>query len=209
MSPPFRVAAAILAAGASTRMGRPKLLLPWNDTTIIGHLIGAWHTLGAAQTAVVTSGADSVIKAELKRLGISDTRIVNPKPELGMFESIRCAARWNGWKPEVTHVALVLGDQPHVRLNTLQALLRFAPSHAARICQPSRNGRGRHPVIFPRETFAALKDSTAHHLKDFIMRQPEPPARIELDDTGLDLDLDTPEDYERALATSKDASNDP
>ncbi len=43
----------ILGAGASSRMGTPKLLLPWRDTTIIGHLISQWRELGAAQIAVV------------------------------------------------------------------------------------------------------------------------------------------------------------
>ena len=43
----------ILGAGASTRMGRPKLLLPWGDTSIIGHLLGQWRGLGARPIAVV------------------------------------------------------------------------------------------------------------------------------------------------------------
>ena len=50
-APPFGVV--ILGAGASSRMGRPKLLLPWGDTSIIGHLIEQWRALAAAQIAVV------------------------------------------------------------------------------------------------------------------------------------------------------------
>ncbi len=49
--PPLGVV--ILGAGASSRMGRPKLLLPWGATTIVGHLLEQWQTLGAAQIAVV------------------------------------------------------------------------------------------------------------------------------------------------------------
>ena len=40
----------ILGAGASSRMGRPKLLLPWGDTSVIGHLIRQWQALGAAKS---------------------------------------------------------------------------------------------------------------------------------------------------------------
>ena len=43
----------ILGAGASSRMGRPKLLLPWRDTTVIGAILRQWRELGAAQIAVV------------------------------------------------------------------------------------------------------------------------------------------------------------
>ena len=59
----------ILGAGASSRMGRPKLLLPWGDTTVIGHLIRQWRELGAAQIAVVhRPGRLRKLDAELDRL---------------------------------------------------------------------------------------------------------------------------------------------
>jgi CTP:molybdopterin cytidylyltransferase MocA len=181
-------------------MGQPKLLLPWRKTTVVGHVLGIWRELGASQLGVVTSPKSAVL-AELDRLQVGEHRILNTNPELGMFESIRCAARWSRWSPDITHFALVLGDQPQVQTSTLQALLDFAAAHPSEICQPSRNGRGRHPVILPRAIFKTIAGSTAPHLKDFMMRQPNPPTRIELPDAGLDLDIDTPEDYARAVAS--------
>ena len=58
----------VLAAGASSRMGRPKLLLPWGDTTVIGHLIANWQTVGARQITVVVADdhplyRDGVVRA--------------------------------------------------------------------------------------------------------------------------------------------------
>ena len=61
----------ILAAGSSRRMGRPKLLLPWGDTSVLGHQIRLWQQLGAAQVCVVYSPTNEAIRAELDRLGLA------------------------------------------------------------------------------------------------------------------------------------------
>src|SRR3989442_11142538 len=58
----------ILAAGASSRMGQPKLLLPWGNTSILGHLIAQWRGVGAEQIAVVTAARAEGIDQELRRL---------------------------------------------------------------------------------------------------------------------------------------------
>jgi molybdenum cofactor cytidylyltransferase len=195
----------ILAAGASSRMGRPKMLLAWEDTTVIGHLLRQWQELGAAQIAVVCATANAALTEELDRLRFpSHHRIVNPQPERGMFSSIQCAAGWNGWKPDLTHWAISLGDQPQVRLETLKQVMEFAASHFSSVCQPCHDGRGRHPVILPADVFSRLKDSRAANLKQFLVERGTPTRRCELDDPGLDLDLDEPADYERALALTKD-----
>src|SRR5262245_54859464 len=87
----------ILAAGASSRMGRPKLLLPWGETSVLAHLIGQWQSLQAEQVAVVCTESDRAIQEELDLLGFPTAeRIFNPAPERGMFSSIQSAARWAG-----------------------------------------------------------------------------------------------------------------
>ena len=197
----MNLAVVILAAGASSRMGRPKLLLPWENTTVIGHLLRQWQTLGARQIAVVCAATNTALAAELDRLGFPPAnRIVNPQPERGMFSSIQCAAGWHGWQPNVTHWAITLGDQPQVRLETLRRLSDFAAAHPASICQPSSNEREKHPVILPANAFSQLKDSRAANLKEFLGACGRSVVRCEVDDPGLDLDLDEPVDYERALA---------
>jgi molybdenum cofactor cytidylyltransferase len=193
------VGAIILAAGRSVRMGRPKLLLPWGGTTVLGHLLEQWRQLGADQIAVVCAADDATLEAELERLRFpTGDRIRNPAPERGMFSSVQCAARWAGWKTSLTHWAIVLGDQPHLRLETLRAVLKCNASQPAKVCQPARGGRRRHPVLLPKPVFAQLAASTAANLKDFLLAREM--ALCELDDPGLDLDMDRPEDYEKALA---------
>src|SRR5450759_2203651 len=181
----------ILGAGASSRMGRPKLLLPWKDTTIVGHLIRQWRELGAGQIAVVHRPNDAPLGAELDRLDFpAQDRIENPQPERGMFSSIVCAADWSGWRSEIGAWAIVLGDQPHLHLETLRQLLEFHSAHTGAICQPEFDGRARHPVILPRRAFKELKVSPAKTLKDFLKRTSVRSVRCSVDESGLALDLD-------------------
>lgn len=199
----MNLAVIILGAGASTRMGRSKLLLPWNKTTVIGHLVETWRNLWPAQLAVVCPEESDDLQAELDRVGVADDeRIVNPNPERGMFSSIQCAARWDGWREDLTHFAVSLGDQPLVKAETLRGLIQFAEAAAPHnVCQPSRSGSGRHPVIVPAFLFFQLGDSPSPDLKHFLADRVS--ERWETDDAGLDVDLDEPADYEKALAMAQ------
>jgi molybdenum cofactor cytidylyltransferase len=190
----------ILAAGRSARMGRPKLLLPWGRTSVLGHLIKRWHALGSRQIAVVCAPENQPVQAELDRLGFpAQGRIINPAPEHGMFSSIRCAAQWLGWQEVLTHWAIALGDQPHLQRQTLLRVLDFTAAHPAKACQPARRGHGRHPVLLPKPLFRRIANSTAATLKEFLAARPRQVALCELDDPALDLDIDRPEDYQNAL----------
>ncbi len=191
--------AIILGAGVSSRMGRPKLLLPWCGTSIIGHLIGQWQTLGASQIAVVCRPDDSKLGAELERLGFPRSNCIeNPQPGRGMFSSILCAANWIGWKRNIVVWAIVLGDQPHLRLETLRTVLKFQAGHSQAICQPEFDGHARHPVLLPSLALRELKRTPAKTLKTFLEQTSCQSVKCSIADSGLSLDLDTPEDYKQA-----------
>jgi len=204
----------ILGAGASSRMGRPKLLLPWRDTTVIGQIIRQWRELGAAQIAVVHRPNDEAlveaVKREelnrsasgtLQRFSVSTHFIPNPHPELGMFSSVICASHWPGWQQEISNWAIALGDQPHLQTATLRLLLELAARNADAICQPQFGDHGRHPVILPRPAFEQLRGARAETLKDFLKLVACRSVQFVTNDSGLALDLDTPEDYKRAKAS--------
>ena len=198
----FSLGVFILAAGRSTRMGRPKLLLPWGSTSILGHLIRTWKSLQADSIAVIVAPGDQTIAEELDRLDVpASNRIVNPRPDEGMFASIRCAARWADFPKQLNHCAIVLGDQPHIELPTLKSMVEFAAGAPDKACQPVYHGRARHPVFLPTVLFRSLAESHAATLKQSLANWE---VRLcECDDPGLDLDLDTPTDYARALALAR------
>jgi molybdenum cofactor cytidylyltransferase len=196
----FKLAAVILAAGSSTRMGRPKMLLPWGETSVVGHLIGVWSLLPVAQVAVVCAATDAAIAAEFDRLRFPVTdRILNLDPSRGMFSSVQCAARWRGWRSSPTHYAIVLGDQPHLTPATLAEMIARAKQNPGKISQPSRGGHGRHPVFLPASALRKLAESRAISLKQFLESMAGEVRQFELDDPGLDLDIDHPEDYQKLL----------
>lgn len=229
----LRLGVVILGAGASTRMGRPKMLLPWGSMTVLGHIVRQWRELGACQIAVVGRPNDDELMKALKRVPCSVLRrtaspagsgntehatrrpsmqhsnasayqvpthyIVNPQPERGMFSSVLCAASWDGWKKGLKAWAIVLGDQPHLSPDTLRALLACHRKHPDAICQPIYEGRTRHPVLLPRAAFDELKRSREATLKEFLKHSYGRLVKSPIEDPGLALDLDRPEDYEKAI----------
>lgn len=196
----FGLGVVLLAAGRSSRMGRPKLVLPWGGTSVLGHLIGVWWQVPATQIGVVCAAGDAAIEAELERLGFpAANRMVNTDTARGMFSSIQCAAHWAGWDASLTHWALALGDQPHLRLTTLRAVVDLAKANPGKICQPASGGRARHPVVLPGREFRALAGTQCRTLKEFLEEKCTERMNVEVDDPGLELDIDSPEDYEAAL----------
>ena len=193
----FWLGALILGAGRSTRMGRPKLLLPWGRTSIVGHLLEQWRQAGALQVMVVHAEHDRVMIDELDGLGVGpESRVANTQVNADMFSSVVCGARCSQWHQSMTHCAIVLGDQPHLRQNTLANLAEFASRHPDKVSQPVLYGRSRHPVVLPRKMLQDLARSGAQTLKEFLRDCPI--AAFDCDDPGLDLDIDRPEDYQRA-----------
>ena len=155
--------------------------------------------LGAKQIGAVCAANNEETAKELDRIGfVVRDRIINPRPEQGMFSSIQCASAWPGWTAGLTHWVIMLGDQPHLHDETLRALLDFAAANPNKISQPSRSGRPRHPVVLPKGTWTELPNSTAENLKMFLQTRLQGTACCEQSDPGLELDIDQPEDYERA-----------
>ena len=83
--------AVILAAGSSSRMGRPKLLLPWGATSVLGHQIQTWRSLSVGQIAAVVAAGDTTVQAELDRLGFSTRDRISPA---ALFVNVTARISW-------------------------------------------------------------------------------------------------------------------
>ncbi|HUB67346.1 MAG TPA: NTP transferase domain-containing protein [Candidatus Methylacidiphilales bacterium] len=199
------VLVAILAAGESKRMGRPKLCLPWLDTTILGHVIRQWRQAGAKHLLVVHApGAETPVVKELNRLGLpAHERVATVAPERGMMGSVVTAARLTVKMPALAHLIIALGDQPQVRVETLQMLLAACVTRKNSVLRVSCQGRPGHPLALPAACLADLSATSIATLRDFLGLLPMPPEDLASPDSGILLDIDTPDEYDKASQLEK------
>ena len=117
---PASVALLLLAAGASTRMGRPKQLLPYHGRTLLRHAAETAIASGCAPIVLVTGALHEALVAEVSGLPIR--AIHNPEWETGMASSIRAGLAALNESPPAA-VLIMLTDQPLVTPGLLQELI--------------------------------------------------------------------------------------
>ncbi len=188
------IAAIVLAAGQSKRMGCPKLVLPWGNNTVIGHVVDIIRKSGIVKIVVITGGARDEVENALDGLPVQC--IFNPEYSQGMVSSLRVGLQS---LDETIRAALVtLGDQPQIETGTVRGLISAYLLHRSRLVVPSYRNRRGHPWLIERSLWEAVIRLQPHQtLRDFL-RIHEGKINYLLVDTGTVLqDLDTPEDYQR------------
>ncbi len=191
---------AILAAGESRRMGSPKLCLPWGTTTVLGHLLSQWRDAGADKLLVVhPQSPDAPVVQELDRLNIAPAeRIATTAPERGMMGSVVTAAALAAQDESLTHLIISLGDQPHLRVETLRHLLQACQSSPGHLVRLVCDGKPGHPLALPAFMLRELGSTPVTTLRDFLGLHKGPVVDLTCADSGVLLDMDTPDDYARA-----------
>lgn len=186
------IAAVILAAGASTRMRRPKPLLEIEGETFLDRLIALFSASCRPVIVVLGYGAEAVLGG-IQRAGQVDVA-VNPAPDRGMLSSLQC-----GLQRVPASAAAVLFtpvDYPAIQSRTVEALVESQ----AGVAIPVHEGRRGHPVRISsdlvREILSLPVDAKA---SDVIHRHASATAFIPVDDPGAVNDIDTPEDYTALL----------
>ena len=192
------IAAVILAAGLSRRMGKPKMLLPWGETTVLGQVICTFAKTGVSEIVIVTGGAREVVEADAARLAekFPARCIQNRAYETGeMLSSLQCGLAALG--PEVESALIGLGDQPQLSLDAARKVVAAFESSGARLLVPSYNLRRGHPWLVQRDLWGELLSLKGPEtLRDFLNSHADEILYVETDQTIL-KDLDTPEDYQR------------
>ena len=184
----------VLGAGGSTRLGRPKQLLPFGDGTLLGHVVDVARTCAFDQLVVALGGAAKAVRATVDLAG-ADV-VVNDAYGAGCSSSI--AAALEVVDPRCDVLVLLLGDQPGVTADTVAALLTGRGTEPLAVCRYA-DGRG-HPIAFARSVFPAL---AALHGDKGVWRLLDRSADevVEVSVAGpIPLDVDTPEDYRAVLA---------
>ena len=191
--------AVILAAGESTRMGEPKLLLPFRGWTIIEDVVAAAVRSPVDRTLVVLGAHADRIERLLAAYPVE--RAFNPDYRSGMLSSIRCGVR--RLPPDARAALVFLGDQPGLRGSTISAVLNAYGSTGKGIVLPARKGAGGHPILVDmkyREEIEGL--DPAFGLKALLALHPADVERIEVGEGGIPPDIDTPEEYLRAVSAA-------
>ena len=191
------IGAVILAAGESKRMGRPKMVLPWQGTTVIGQVAVVLCAAGIEAVVAVTGGDREQVEAALA--GTCVQTAFNPRyREDQMILSLQVGL--NALPLGVDAALVVLGDQPQIQAQVVRAVIAaYRESHAPLVVPSYRMRRG-HPWLVQASLWPALLAMQAGQtLRDFLNRHAAQIEYFEVDTPSILKDLDTPEDYEREL----------
>ena len=199
MSTPFATGL-VLAAGGSTRLGRPKQLLPYGPTTLLDHVLGTARACRFDQLICVIGGSADEITATVDLEGIH----VVENDHFGEGCSSSIAAALSAVDPRCETLVLLLGDQPGISAATVAKLLAGRGDSALAVCAYD-DGRG-HPLAFARSTFGQLAELHGDKgVWKLLDRHGDEVVDVPVGG-AIPRDVDTWEDYEAVVL---DATNPP
>jgi xanthine dehydrogenase accessory factor len=200
------ISALVLAAGASSRMGEPKPLLSLDGRPVLAHVLAAVAGSRVTETIVVVGAASERVRKEVPRDGAR--WVENPAFAEGMSSSLRAGVA--ALSPESDGFFVVLGDEPFVRSSTYDALIAARERTGARIVLPTYGGVRGNPVLIDRTLASEVDAITGDRgCRALRLRHPKETVEVPVDDPGVVIDLDTPEDLarvRRALASGEPLS---
>ena len=196
------IGAVILAAGESRRMGTQKLLLPFDGTTVIAHIVEQVRASRIDRIVVVTGHDRTGVTAALEGCGVTFAHNANYTG--GMLTSVRCGLA--ALPTETSAFVVVLGDQPGVTPAVIDALIDAFEKRTHDIVVPMYDNGSGHPIVIAaryREAIMTQFDTTG--LRGLVRGRPESVLRLTVSNDGVLHDMDTPEDYERELRRARQA----
>ena len=204
------IPAIVLAAGASTRMGRPKALMPWpanrdgrpGERTFVRTILDALRNGGVTEAVVVIRQGDTAVADEIAAAGFGHA-VTNPRADLGQLTSLLAGLDAVD-VPGVDAVLVTLVDVPLITAATVRLLCARAPASPAAVVRAVHHGRHGHPVVFKRALFGALRHADPAVGAKAVMRAATI-EDVEVDDPGVVEDVDTPDDYRRLVFRAPDS----
>lgn len=179
----------LLAAGSSRRMGSDKLSLPWRGSTVLSSTLARWLSVPALEEILlIRRRKDPTDHGPRVRV------LVNAEADEGMGSSLRVAAR--ALPPDTKAVAVGLADMPDIDPATIAALVAaWEPLGPGAIVAPVFDGRRGHPVVFGSRHIAALRGLEGDRgARTLLKERAGDLALITVEDPGVLIDLDTPDD---------------
>ncbi len=197
MNPTDRVAAIVLAAGSSRRMGgRNKLLLPFGGRPLVRHVVTTILASRADPVLVVLGHEAEAVRAALAELPV--TFVYNPRHAEGMTTSIQAGVA--AAPADVLGYMICLSDLPLIEAAEYDRLINaFREAHArdpACIVVPEFEGRRGNPVLFAAHYRAAiLAEERLTGCRGLVQRHPEHVVRVPMPTDHILQDIDTPKAF--------------
>lgn len=194
-----KVAAIVLAAGASRRMKQAKMTLAYKGSTVLGTVLTALHSAGVNPLIVVIGGAKDAVEKALSDLPFEVICTYNPEYEhTEMLDSLQIGMQR---LPDDTDAFLiVLGDQPQIQVEVVRAMVQEYESTGQTLLIPSYRMRRGHPWLVGKAHWQSLRDlQSGQTMRDFIQRHQNQIHYLVVDTPSILEDMDTPEDYQRAI----------
>ena len=191
-----RVAALVMAAGSSSRMGADhQLLMDIGGVPMVLRAVNAARASRAASVTVVVGHQAEAVEAVLADGGAA--RAFNPEYAQGMATSLRHGVA--ALPADAAAVLVLLGDMPRITADHLDRIIEaFDPAWPS-IVVPEKDGRRGNPVLWPREFFVAMRGISGDQgARGLIERHIDRVARVEFDDDAIFVDVDRPDDFARA-----------
>lgn len=189
------IAAIILSAGQSRRMGSPKALLPYpgHDETFVEHLVRVFETTRANPVVVVLGHEPGFIR---QSANLGGARIVlNERYREGMLSSIQAGLAALD-DPGIEGALVCPVDHPEARVEIVDLLISRFECTGSSIVLPVSGGRRGHPVLFSRGVFSELgKAPPTVGARQVVWDHQNDLLEVEVSDHGIHRDVDTPEDY--------------
>ena len=199
-----KIHAMILAAGQSSRMGQPKLMLPYGDGVILDSVIEA--VLESSVDDLVIIGTPQIAEWLECELPEDCAVITNDDPESGMLTSVQiglCCMQEEFAASTADGVMVLLGDQPQVSggtITTCAEAFRLPRNPPGILIATYRGCRG-HPTIFRTDLLEEIEDwFEDRRLSDLARTHPETVRELPITSGPMPLDINTMEDYERLCA---------
>ena len=192
--------AIIPAAGRSQRMGRPKLLLPWQNSTVIECVVAAWRASQVNQVLIVVHPDDAQLADVARAAGATVVRAPTAPPEMKDSVALGLKHIEQTFNPQPGDAWLLApADMPGLQSTTIDRLLAAhvaAGDQQPVIWAPISAGRRGHPVLFPWQLAADVTRLAAHEGIDVLVKR-NTVRTIAIADSSVFEDLDTPADYRR------------
>lgn len=190
-----RIAGIVLAAGVSSRLGRPKQLLMLDGKPLVVHVVERSLASGLDEVVVVTGAHDGSIESTLSD---SEVRVVH-NPHFAEGQASSLVAGINSLDADIDAAVILLGDQPGISPDVIKRVIDARRTQAAPVVMALYGEVRSHPVLFGRELFPELRQLRGDvgargviqaHRKDVVLVAGgalAPPADVDTEDAWAEL----------------------